>query len=56
MQPGDLIFYMNGDEIDHVPLYIGNGKVVAASSPSTGIRITNYNYRQPYKVVGILIN
>lgn len=54
MQPGDLIFYTNGKEIDHVVLYIGNGKVVAASSPSTGIRITNYNYRQPYKVVSYL--
>jgi cell wall-associated NlpC family hydrolase len=54
MQPGDLIFYTNGDAIDHVALYIGSGKVVAASSPATGIRVTKYNYRQPYKVVSYI--
>ncbi len=51
MRPGDLIFYTRGGSINHVAIYIGNGKVISASSPDTGIRITDYNYRQPYKVV-----
>jgi len=54
MQPGDLIFYTRNGTINHVALYIGNGKVINASSPKTGIRITNYDYRQPYKVVSYL--
>ncbi len=51
MQPGDLIFYGKNGTINHVGIYIGNGKIISASSPETGIRITKYNYRQPYRVV-----
>jgi len=54
VQPGDLIFYDRSGTINHVALYIGNGKVIGASSPETGIRIRNYNYRQPYKVVSYI--
>jgi len=54
VQPGDLIFYDRNGTINHVAIYIGNGKVIAASSPKTGIRITNYNYRQPYKAVSYI--
>jgi len=49
LQPGDLIFYAKNGSINHVALYIGNGQVISASSPSTGIRIANYDYRQPVK-------
>ena len=31
--------------INHVAIYIGNGQVVHASSPSTGIKISNAYYR-----------
>jgi len=48
---GDLIFYSRNGVINHVAIYMGNGKVIHASSPETGIRITNYNYRQPVKAV-----
>jgi cell wall-associated NlpC family hydrolase len=54
IQPGDLIFYERNSTINHVGIYIGNGKVISASSPETGIRITAYNYRQPYKAVSYL--
>jgi len=54
LQPGDLIFYDRNGTINHVGIYIGNGKVISASSPETGIRITNYNYRQPYRVVSYI--
>lgn len=48
VQPGDLIFYKNGSSIGHVALYIGNGQVVHASSPESGIKISNMYYRTPY--------
>lgn len=54
MQPGDLIFYAKNGTINHVGIYIGNGKIIAASSPETGIKISNYNYRQPYRVVSYI--
>lgn len=53
-QPGDLIFYGKGQTINHVAIYIGNGQVIHASSPKTGIRISNATYRTPLKVVRIL--
>ncbi len=53
-QPGDLVFYGNGKTINHVAIYIGNGQVIHASSPKTGIRISNVSYRTPLKTVRIL--
>jgi cell wall-associated NlpC family hydrolase len=47
IQPGDLIFYgYSKNSCSHVALYIGNGKVVHASTPATGIVISNYKYRK----------
>lgn len=54
--PGDLIFYSNGSTINHVAIYIGNGQVIHASSPKTGIKISNYNYRTPVKARRILVD
>lgn len=54
IRPGDLIFYTRNGSINHVALYIGNGKVIAAKSRSEGIRITNYDYRTPYKAVSYI--
>lgn len=53
-QPGDLVFYGKGQTINHVAIYIGGGQVIHASSPKTGIRISNATYRTPLKVVRIL--
>lgn len=51
IQPGDLVFYATKGKIDHVALYIGKGKVIHASTPKTGVRVTSLYYRRPYKVV-----
>jgi len=54
IRPGDLIFYGRNGSINHVAIYIGNSKVISASSPDTGIRISSYNYRTPYKVMNYI--
>ena len=54
LQPGDLVFYAKGGTVNHVALYIGGGQVIHASSPKTGIKISSYNYRTPYRMVRIL--
>ncbi len=53
-KPGDLIFYGKGSTINHVAIYIGGGQVIHASSPKTGIRISNVSYRTPLKAVRII--
>ena len=55
LQAGDLVFY--GDSkgnINHVAIYIGGGQVIHASSPKTGIKISQYKYRTPVKYVRVL--
>lgn len=48
--PGDLIFYTNSSgTVDHVAMYIGDGKVVHAANRKAGIIISAYNHRTPYK-------
>lgn len=39
-QPGDLVWYSG-----HIGIYIGNGQIVNASTPSTGIKVSNAGYR-----------
>ncbi len=53
LKPGDLIFYGSG-EVDHVTMYIGNGKVIHASTARTGIKISSMNYRSIYGAVSII--
>lgn len=42
VQPGDLIFYSG-----HVAIYIGNGQIIHASTPSTGIIISSMYMQTP---------
>jgi len=53
MQPGDLIFYGSGSGINHVAMYIGNGKVVHASTERTGIKTSVWNYRSPVRIISM---
>lgn len=53
--PGDLIFYSGSSgTINHVALYIGNGQVIHASSPESGIKISQYKYRTPARYRRVL--
>lgn len=49
LETGDLVFYGAGG-INHVALYIGDGKVVHALNSNKGIVITDYNYDTPVGV------
>lgn len=39
-QPGDLVFYFGGG-VHHVGMYIGNGKMVHAANPSSGVIVSD---------------
>lgn len=55
MKPGDLIFYTNSSGVvSHVAMYIGNGQIVHAASRRSGIKISTWNYRNPYRIVNLL--
>lgn len=50
----DLLFYGSKSNINHVAMYIGDGKIVHASTERTGITISNWNYRNPVKIMSIM--
>jgi peptidoglycan DL-endopeptidase CwlO len=45
LQPGDLVFYYS--PISHVGMYIGDGMIVHAANPSTGVQVTGL-YSMPF--------
>lgn len=47
--PGDIVYF----PAEHVGIYIGNNRVLHASSPSRGIRIDNLTYRPNHRFVRI---
>ena len=54
IEAGDLVFYGEGC-IDHVALYIGDGKIVHASTAATGIKVSDYDYRTPAAVGSFVV-
>ncbi len=54
MRPGDLLFYGSGSGINHVAMYIGSGKIVHASTYKTGIKISNWDYRPPVRIMDVI--
>ncbi|PHX61539.1 MAG: hypothetical protein CK552_00075 [Actinobacteria bacterium] len=56
-QPGDLVFYFGGS-VHHVGLYIGNGKMVHAANPSSGVIVSGVLspwYAQRFTGVGRVV-
>lgn len=48
LQPGDLVFYpgpAGGSSVGHVAIYIGNGQIVHAASPTYGICTINVDFK-----------
>jgi cell wall-associated NlpC family hydrolase len=45
LQPGDLVFYYS--PISHVGMYVGNGQIVNALNPSSGVQISGL-HDMPY--------
>jgi peptidoglycan DL-endopeptidase CwlO len=39
LQPGDLVFYYS--PVSHVGIYAGNGQLIHAANPSTGVQVTS---------------
>ena len=54
LRKGDLVFYASGGRVDHVAMYIGDGKVVHASDYNTGVIISRYNYRTPHSAKRVI--
>ena len=51
MKPGDLIFYAGSNgKVNHVAIYIGNGRIVHAASRRSGIKTSTWNYRTPVAI------
>lgn len=53
-KPGDLVFYSSGSHVDHVAIYIGDGRVVHASNERTGITTSDMYYRTPTRIANVL--
>ncbi len=54
LAPGDLIFYGSGSTVNHVAIYIGDGKIVHAASAKSGIRVSSWNYKKPITIRRLL--
>ena len=55
MKPGDLMFYAGSNgEVNHVAIYIGNGRIVHAASRRSGIKTSTWNYRTPVAIRSML--
>ena len=55
LRPGDLVGYAYGGEIQHVAMYAGDGKVIHASTESTGIIESDIDYcGTPYILTRII--
>ncbi len=53
-RPGDLVFYSNGSNVNHVAIYVGNGQVVHASNERVGITRSDMYYRTPVAIKNVL--
>ncbi len=60
-QPGDLIAWDNSSRnngVDHIAIYVGNGKMVSASNPSDGVELIDVLgpwYKERFSGVGRVV-
>jgi cell wall-associated NlpC family hydrolase len=47
--PGDLLFFRRHGHIGHAGIYLGEGKMIHASNPRTGVTITNLKVDDYYR-------
>lgn len=52
LEPGDLVFYGYNGSVSHVAIYIGDNKIVHASTPKTGICISPLEQRGGTPYIG----
>lgn len=52
-RPGDLVFYGYSGSVSHVAIYIGNGQVIHANDPSSGICISSAFKPSGKPVIGV---
>lgn len=53
-KPGDIFLYNYSGTIGHVGIYVGNGQLLHASTPSQGIKIGSAFYTQPYCALRVI--
>ena len=52
LEPGDLVFYGYNGSVSHVAIYMGDNKIVHASTPKTGICISPLEQRGGTPYIG----
>ncbi len=57
LQPGDLLFFKTDDyaPVTHVAMYIGDGKIVHASSVKTGVIISKLKIKDDFRIARRLL-
>jgi len=48
LRTGDLVFFDNGTNINHVGMYVGDGKFIHSPKPGSSIRIAELKYMPNY--------
>ena len=51
LQAGDLLFYSDGGELDHVGIYIGDGQIIHSAGEDMGVVVSDYDYSTPVSAV-----
>lgn len=54
LEVGDLLIYARSGRINHVSMYIGDGRIVHAATSKTGVITDRLEYRTPIKAIRIV--
>lgn len=50
-RPGDLVYFDNPGDVDHIGIYLGNGKMIQAPQTGDVVRVTNVGKATSYRRV-----